>query len=179
MAADALTARYEKLFDAFDADKDGTVESADFDRPVERITKMYGLAADDHRAEAVQIAYGTFSSHLMGASGGGRLSKDQFVAALRALVDDPARVGVVESLSKAMFEVVDRKRVDEVSQDELQFLADAVWDIAPNVAWDAFEQLDTDSDGAIGRHEFVHGVHEFLTNPDAQAAGGGLVLGVR
>ncbi|MCX5078605.1 EF-hand domain-containing protein [Streptomyces sp. NBC_00513] len=73
---------------------------------------------------------------------------------------------------------MDSKRVNEVSMADFEYLA-GVWNFTPPVAWDAFDQLDTDSDGALSRKEFVHSVHEFLSNPDAQAAASGIILGVQ
>jgi Ca2+-binding EF-hand superfamily protein len=179
MATDALTTRYEKLFDAFDTDNDGTVEPADFNRAIERITKSYHLSEHDSRAQEVKMAYITFSSQLMRRNDNGRLSKDQFVTALHALVDDSSRMDVVEVLSGALFNIANQTHGYELSQDEFQYLAKAAGDAAPPTAWDAFAQLDADSDGVISRKEFVHGVREFLTNPDTQTAVGGIVLGVK
>ncbi|WP_330174701.1 EF-hand domain-containing protein [Streptomyces sp. NBC_01498] len=168
---DVITTKHERAFDTMDANHDGYLDWADYQKLADRYIEAYRLDKNDRRARALQSFYQIYWLELLRHAGvdGDRLTKEQYVTACRLTAIDTSRLNVTEGGGHAMFDVIDVNGDNEISKDEFaRFLRD-VWRIDAPDAMDSFMKLDTDGDGAISRMEFIRSVREhFLSNdPDA------------
>ncbi|MFJ6136427.1 hypothetical protein [Kitasatospora sp. NPDC092286] len=126
--AGQLETRYGKVFDAIDTDSNGTVEWADYQRLVERVTKAYSLEADNDKVTQLEQAYQGFWTQLQHHGGGGdRMTKEQFVKALGEAVGSPAFTDMaVSGIAGALFHIANTDGNDQLGEDELKRLVLAV-----------------------------------------------------
>ncbi|WP_435059786.1 EF-hand domain-containing protein [Streptomyces sp. bgisy060] len=170
---DTITAKLERSFDALDADRNGYLDWADYQKMADRYIQAYGLSKDDRRARALQTFCQIYWLELLRHADvdGDRLTKDQFVTANRLAVIDTSRLNVAEGGGHAIFDVVDVNGDNEIGKDEFaRFLRD-VWKSDAPDAMDVFVKLDTDGDGVISRHEFIRAVREHYLSNDPDAPG--------
>ncbi|MFE0640932.1 EF-hand domain-containing protein [Streptomyces sp. NPDC058877] len=170
---DTITAKLERSFDALDADRNGYLDWADYQKMADRYIQAYGLSKDDRRARALQTFCQIYWLELLRHADvdGDRLTKDQFVTANRLAVIDTSRLNVTEGGGHAIFDVIDVNGDNEIGKDEFaRFLRD-VWKSDAPDAMDVFVKLDTDGDGVISRHEFIRAVREHYLSNDPDAPG--------
>lgn len=170
-AQDVITIKLERTFDQMDANEDGCLDWADYQKLADRYIRGYGLSSDDRRARALKTFCQIYWLELLRHAGvdGDRLTKDQYVVANRLAVLDSSRLNTTEMGGHVIFDIIDADGDNETSKDEFARLMRDVWKINSPEAMDLFTELDMDGDGAISRHEFIRAVREhFLSNdPDA------------
>ncbi|MFE0704609.1 EF-hand domain-containing protein [Streptomyces sp. NPDC058872] len=170
---DIITAKLERSFDALDADRNGYLDWADYQKMADRYIQAYGLSKDDRRARALHTFCQIYWLELLRHADvdGDRLTKDQFVTANRLAAIDTSRLNVTEGGGHAIFDVIDVNGDNEIGKDEFaRFLRD-VWKSDAPDAMDVFVKLDTDGDGVISRHEFIRAVREHYLSNDPDAPG--------
>ncbi|MFE5523473.1 EF-hand domain-containing protein, partial [Streptomyces virginiae] len=158
----ATDPQYAKLFDATDTNHDGTLEWADFQRLVDRFVKVYNLGPHphDHRTLGLRAAYQVFWADLVRHANADRLSKEQFVQALRAVASDTSVFSFIEDLPNALFDIADTNGDSALDKDEFVRLIKAAGITADPSALDTFTRLDNDGDGVTtaGAHSKLHPV---------------------
>ncbi|MFJ8747357.1 EF-hand domain-containing protein [Embleya sp. NPDC127516] len=169
--ADPTTLKLDRMFDATDADGDGSVDWSDYQRLVDRYLSTYKIDKSDRRAQALTIGYQMqWAELLRHADGVDRLSREQYRHASRTASVDTSRFNMVEGVPHAVFDIMDTDGDNTIGKAEFKKYLD-VWNITDPSAMDTFHALDTDGDGAISRQEFIRAVREFFYSPDLEAPG--------
>ncbi|MFE6225965.1 EF-hand domain-containing protein [Streptomyces sp. NPDC057854] len=101
------------------------------------------------------------------------LPKDQFVAATRALAQDPgAARATLGGIAETYLQIADLDQDGRISPAEfLAFQRGHFPGFTEENAAEAFSHLDTDGDGVLSPVEFTRAVVEFWTSPDPGATG--------
>ncbi|MCG5220160.1 EF-hand domain-containing protein [Streptosporangium soli] len=165
-----------ELFDAVDADRDGYVEWADYQRLIDRYLSGYHLCRDDRRAMALQTAYALYWQELeRHADGGRRVDKDAFAIA-HCLVNLGRTFQALNGIIHAVLDITDTTHGYQIGAEKFARLLQVLGITAP-AAVELFARLDTNGDGRIGCEEFARAAREFFVSGDPDAPGG-LLFGV-
>ncbi|GLU49995.1 EF-hand domain-containing protein [Nocardiopsis ansamitocini] len=174
---DPAAVKYGRLFDAFDTDGDGYVEWADYQRLTDRYLSDQGIGKDDRRARALTACYQMLWMELLRhADGAERLTREQFIAALRAASFDTSRFNMIEGLPHAVFDILDSDCDNEIDRNEFAQLLKRLGAETPD-AMERFTVMDTDGDGRISRQEFIRSAREFIYGHDLQHSPGSVAFG--
>jgi Ca2+-binding EF-hand superfamily protein len=158
--------RLARVFHTLDADRDGYLGWADFQRLVARYCDTYGVGPDTLRGQALRVAYEAEWLELRRHAGGAeRLTEAGFVAAVRRANTDTSRFDILENVPQAIFDVMDDDGDDAIDEAGFtKFLE--VWQIPPATGLAAFTAMDADQDGVISRREFIDSVRQFHDDGD-------------
>jgi Ca2+-binding EF-hand superfamily protein len=149
------------------------VDWPDYQRLADRYLDAYGLGSDDRRARALRSFFQTYWLELLRHADvqQDRLTKDQFVTAVRLAGVDTSRLNLADGFGHVVFDVLDVNGDNEISKDEFARSLKDVWRIDAPDAMDSFTRLDTDGDGAISRQEFIRAIREHFLSNDPEAPG--------
>lgn len=154
--------RLKERFRLWDNDGNGTIERADFESEADGI--IVGLGAQG-TAEAAKLkkAYLGMFDHLAKAAGSTRMSQDEFVRAAEQEIISKGDAGfsrVVRPTIQAIVNILDRDGDGEVDRSEMQRWFAAIG-LDPDVADNAFGELDTDGSGRLSVEELVDAVRDY------------------
>ncbi|MFJ6805691.1 EF-hand domain-containing protein [Streptomyces anulatus] len=170
-APDIIATKLGRSFAALDSDHDGHLDWSDYQRLADRYLDAYHLGPDDRRARALHAFFHAYWLELLRHADvqGDRLSRDQYVDAVRLASADTSRLNVADGLGHVLFDVIDVNGDNEISREEYtRFLTD-VWAIEEAEALQAFRTLDTNGDDTVSRPEFLRAIRQYflLNDPDA------------
>lgn len=175
--SEAITARFNQLFDVLDTDGDKHATWVDYQRLVDRYITGYALDPTEPKAHAIETAYRSLWEQLVRHSGApGRLERQEFIAAMHAASEDRSRFNAAEAVAEAVFDLLDEDGDGRISLDEFLVYASALG-AAEQDARARFANVDTDGDVHISREEFVLSAREYLFG-EATDSPGGFVFGV-
>jgi Ca2+-binding EF-hand superfamily protein len=171
MTTASVDLKVEQAFNAMDTNNDGYLEWPDYQRIVDRYLTEYKIDKNEMKGQALQVAHlSTWLEVQRHANGSQRLSKDEYIAAIRAASVDTSRFNIVEGLPQAIFDVMDTDEDNAISKEEFaRFLG--VWEVTAPEAMEVFTRLDTDKDGSISRQEYIRSWREFFYSSDLNAPG--------
>ncbi|MFB7631084.1 NACHT domain-containing protein [Streptomyces sp. NPDC056149] len=164
------TSNLDRLFNVADTDGDGYVDSADYERIVDRYCTAYGLATDTPEAKALASFYQEYWAGLQRhAKTDGRLSRKQHRTAAGATPADPALQEPVAAFGAAVFKVIDADHDGYIGEQELtRYLA--MWDLARDASR-VLDQLDTDGDGRLSKDDLTRAINTSFYSPDRGGTG--------
>ncbi|MEU8445915.1 EF-hand domain-containing protein [Streptomyces microflavus] len=170
-APDVIATKAGRSFAALDSDRDGHLDWSDYRRLADRYLSAYHLTPDDRRARALHAFFQSYWLELLRHADvqEDRLSRNQYVDAVRRASVDTSRLNVADGLGHVLFDVIDVNSDNEISREEYtRFLTD-VWSLQEAEALQAFRTLDTDSDDTVSRPEFLQAIRQYflLNDPDA------------
>ncbi|WP_405638651.1 EF-hand domain-containing protein [Streptomyces uncialis] len=170
-APDIITTKLERSFAALDTDHDGHLDRQDYQRLADRYLDVYHLGPDDRRARALHAFLQTYWLELLRHADvqEDRLSRDEYVAAVRLASADTSRLNLADGLGHVLFDVIDANSDNQIAREEFtRFLTD-VWNLEEADALKAFRTLDTDGDDTVSRPEFLQAIRGYflLSDPDA------------
>lgn len=172
-APDIIATKLGRSFAALDSDHDGHLDWADYQRLADRYLTAYHLGPDDRRARALHAFFQAYWLELLRHADvqGDRLSRDQYVDAVRRASADTSRLNVADGLGHVLFDVIDVNGDNEISREEYtRFLTD-VWAIEEADALQAFRTLDTSGDDTVSRPEFLRAIRQYFLLNDPEAPG--------
>ncbi|MGK5630375.1 EF-hand domain-containing protein [Streptomyces sp. URMC 123] len=165
-----------RCFELLDRNSDGHLSRDDCAALARAAADASGFDSDSADARRVHDAYMRLWEVLlapMDTDGDGRISRDEYVAAVTGLSDDPE--GYADSLGVAVdafVEAGDADRDGRLSQSEFLALYRATFpSLAQEEIVEAFRHLDRDGDGYISRQEFSDDIREYLLSDDVNAPG--------
>ncbi|MFJ6483115.1 hypothetical protein ACIQK6_23790 [Streptomyces sp. NPDC091682] len=173
MAADTITARFEKIFDATDKDNDGVVGWSDYEDMADRVGKAFeqpDLTEGSDRFHEIRV--GNLKSSFMSfwlelepyGKGSKKLSKEQFVTALSELASSD-KISAFPKLAKRMCAfAIERDPIrTDMDQDLFVCLAKAIADAPESDVWAAFSQAGRHVPSGVG---IDRAIRTFLTKPE-------------
>jgi Ca2+-binding EF-hand superfamily protein len=162
------------LFGMSDADGDGLVEWADYERIADNVARASGVETGGPGHERVRSAYlGFWDSlqQLADADHDGRVTLAEYLAAYEHLL---AAKEPVMRIAQAIIGMADRDHDGRIVEAEYLALLRA-YDIAEDGAREAFRRLDRDSDGAVDTGELLTNAEEYFYSDDPAAPGNWLL----
>jgi len=166
--------KLEKMFELYDANKDGYIEAADYERVGEGFATGTGCAPGSPDFERLRATYLGFWEHLRQAADAdqdGKVTREEFVASYETLL---AMRETIEQVSRGILQMTDRDGDGKISRGEYGANMQAYGLDAP-AADEAFGHLDRDGDGFIDTDELMQNVEEFFFGEDEAAPGNWLV----
>ncbi|CAL9344923.1 Calerythrin [Nocardiopsis dassonvillei] len=172
----AIDGKFDRLFDAHDTDNDGHIDWSDYDRLVKAYLDAAKVDSADRRAHALKATFQMWWMELLrhGRGQGGRLSREEYIQALRMVIMDMSRFNMLDGVPHAIFDVLDADGDNQISRDEFQTLLGALKVPGPE-ARERFDVMDIDGDGVLSRQEVLRAWREFFYSPDERGAGGVLL----
>lgn len=172
-ATDITTIKLGRQFDALDSNNDGHIDWSDYQQLVDRFISTFRLGKNDPRAGGIQAFYQMYWQELLrhATPGKQRLTKDEYLDALRLAMIDTSRLNIVEGAGHAVFDCMDTDGNNEISMEEFENLLRKVWEINAPDAIGTFHRLDLDGDGSVSRQEFLRATREYYYSTDPDAAG--------
>jgi Ca2+-binding EF-hand superfamily protein len=170
MVSEFQQRKYEKMFNQFDANRDGVIEETDITAMAQSWCDTFGIAP---RSEGWSKVYKTASKMWrdlqgsMDTSGDKKVTMDEWIASLTN--PDFVETAAVP-FSVAVFDIADKDGDGQLTFEE--------WSAAFNTAGlsdqearQVFDKMDTDDDGHVEREEFAQATKDFYLSDDPNAAG--------
>ncbi|MFV2173560.1 EF-hand domain-containing protein [Actinomadura sp. LOL_016] len=154
--------RLEERFRLWDSNGNGTIERADFEREADDIIARLG-AQGTPAADELKDAYLGMFDTLSAASGSDKMSRPQFLEAAEKEIigkGDEGFAAVVKPTIEAIVGILDKSGDGQVSPAEMHGWFAAIG-LSPEVADDAFRQLDSDNSGKLSVTELVDAVRDY------------------
>jgi hypothetical protein len=174
MLTDLQRKKLTRYFHLYDSDGDGAIGPGDFERVVENVRILQGLAADSQRHQALRRTFLTRWERLRAcadADRNGRVDLSEWLGYWDGMLDEDDRYQAeVVSVVRRLFDGFDR---DEDGYIGLADFADlySVYGLSSALARSIFTDLDANHDGMISRQELVDIGHHFYRGDDPGAPG--------
>ncbi|WP_433369624.1 EF-hand domain-containing protein [Streptosporangium sp. CA-115845] len=156
------SSRLEERFRLWDSDGDGVIERSDFETEADDIITGLGAQGTPKGAELRQVYLAMFD-RLSRAAGTPQMDKGQFIQAANQEIiskGDAGFASVVGPTIQAIVNVLDGDGDGEVSQTEMTKWFEAIG-LEPDVADQAFRELDTDGTGRLSVTELIDAVRDY------------------
>jgi len=154
------TRKLKTYFKRFDKDGDGVLTENDFKLIAENIIqfgKLTGKQADEIREKYAEL----WLKYLQPMARGGKVTCEDNIANVKKLGKKELRATLSEHLS-LLFDIVDTSRDGSIQLQEFTTYFKIIG-INEELAKKAFEGLDANGDGVLGRDEFVKAGIDFYT----------------
>lgn len=174
MLSDLQTRKLTRYFRVYDVDDDGALGLRDFERVLENLRVLHGVAEDTPALAQLRRAYVARWDAVRrsaDADEDGGVDLDEWLAYWDGVLSDDDRyaaevAALVERLY-ALFDVDDSGRIDV---DEFCGFHGA-YGLKVEMSRRVFQALDQDGDGAISRAELTAAAHEFYRSDDPESPG--------
>jgi Ca2+-binding EF-hand superfamily protein len=162
-----------RLFSMLDADGNGYVERADYERRGDHFATVHGFAAgtpEFERMRARSLAGWEKLAAAADADHDDRVGLEEYLAYQAGKADLAEAAREMASMILAM---MDRDRDGRVSRQE--YVAAAPPEVGQAVSSAGFARLDRDADGFLTSDEVLRAVQEFVVGDDPDAPGNELL----
>ncbi|MFW5418773.1 EF-hand domain-containing protein [Nocardiopsis sp. CNT-189] len=156
-------ARFEKRFELWDKDGDGTIDHSDLEAEAQRVAQVFGEQGSA-KGQALARAYHEMWNGISREVGSDRITKDEFLQlAERSIIDrgDSGFAYAVMPVVEAVGSLLDTDDDGKISQQEFQKWADAVGVDGAHPA-EVFQELDLDHNGYLSVNEFNRAVQDYM-----------------
>ncbi|WP_353946857.1 EF-hand domain-containing protein [Streptomyces sp. HUAS MG91] len=153
MASEFQRTKVRAMFDAFDADGDGSLREGDFEALTARWGVLPRVADGPELAAKVRTVLMGWWQHLSTVGGGAaaeRIGMDDLMAMVDRL---PTMKQEVTATADVIFDAIDENGDGRISRSEHGRLIDT-WHGRAVPTGDVFDRLDQDGDGYLSRSEF-------------------------
>jgi len=175
MLSEFVTKKLTRLFHLLDANNNGALEQADYDRVVRHITAAYGIKSGSPEFAKLRQQANALWRDVATVGGGDSVTLVDWLQAHAALhAPDQAETHKDHLAERAMliFELQDRDKDGRVTEDELRAYVQARFGLseAPWVS-EAFARTDVDGNGFITVEEVIKMEIEYHFSEDEADAG--------
>ncbi|OON71439.1 EF-hand domain-containing protein [Streptomyces tsukubensis] len=176
MTSAVKSQKFNTLFDWFDQDRDGQLTQGD----MQAMAGLFAALAQGEResATAMRDAFERWWQLLLthgDTDGDGRVSRDEFIAAMEANVTSPENFGsAVLAIADATMQALDTDGDGVLSREEYVSMASRL-SVSPVNSAAGFQKLDRDGDGVISHEEYRTALSEFFLSADLDAPGNWLL----
>lgn len=160
-----------RMFNAFDADHNGSLEFADFEAQIANLARQSGMSAGSEEYESVQSSYRAAWDHLRQFADADRdehVKLDEWLQYCSELVQSPDRfeqgIGAIVNLD---IKQLDRDGDGLISQAEFVSLRASLDADKETI----FQRFDRDGDGYISGDELTELFRQFFLSDDPDAPG--------
>lgn len=153
-----------RIFAMLDADGDGTLSREEYLARVERVASAVGRAPDDPRVVAARLAHEAVWQD-MDADADGRVTFEQY----REWAGPETFERTCRSVLGSMFDLADADADGRLNRGEFRRLRTAMGNAESDVD-EAFDNLDTDTDGLVGRDDYLEAIRAFVVAGNAAMA---------
>jgi Ca2+-binding EF-hand superfamily protein len=162
-----------RMFDLYDANRDGYIEADDYARVGEGFATGTGLAPGSADHEKLRATYLGFWEQLRQADADqdGKITREEFIGSYERLL---AMRESIAGVSRAILQLTDRDGDGKITPGEFAANLQA-YGVEAAAAAEAFRHLDRDGDGFIEADELLQDVEEFFYGDDPNAPGNWLV----
>ncbi len=163
--------KMKRMFDMLDYNKNGVIESTDFEQVVNVITELRGLpfsSPDYWVIHSFWIGFGDNLKNLMDADGDGKITLDEWLEYMGRRLD--------RDFADSFMKLIDSNQDGEASLNELKTFYQA-YKIDTHQTAAAFEKLDINGDGTISSEEMREMLAQFMYSDELNESGN-LFLGV-
>lgn len=163
-----------RYFTVYDVDDDGKVGLRDFERVLENVRVLHGLAAGSPRDQTLSEAFLKRWEALRESADtnqdGGVDLNEWFDYWGVVIADDDRYDAEVASIASMLFGIFDTDGDGVIGLDEFCDYYN-VYGLSAALARKIFLDLDADGDGAMSLLEFMDVVHQFFRGDDREAPG--------
>ena len=155
------------VFQSLDTDKDGILRRRDFELWEDRLIKALPSAIEEQKQQIRQSRIDIWVNFVNGGESpteGAEVTVDQFIKSFRVKLKDPGLRDQLESVTRAIFDVLDINKDGVLKKDEYVKLATLKPNTTTAVAEAAFNAMDKSNDGAIQFEEFLGATVFFFTD---------------
>lgn len=166
-----------RYFRVYDIDDDGRIGPADFERVVENVRILHGLATDSVGHVALEEGYlkrWDVLSDLADADEDGGVDLAEWLAYWEGVLPVEERYqSELRSLVTRLFQSFDTDQDGVIGAQEFSDFY-GVYGLESEMAQRVFKVLDTDEDGVISQQDLIELGHQFYRGDDPDAPGNSL-----
>lgn len=158
--------RLLKRFDKWDADANGVLERGDFKEEAAKIAHAFGKPVDSREVQALRDAFEGLFDYLAreaGAGPSGTLTKEQFLQVTGNLIFQGGEANfnrVLGPVVKAIIGICDKNGDGQINAEEFEAWLAGIG-VNRTEAKEAFQQVDSNSDGELSLEELLAAVREY------------------
>lgn len=174
MATAVHDRRLTRRFELMDADGDGYIEREDYEALARRLVQGFAESSTSPKGRAVVDTYLRFWEEFvstMDADGDGRVSRDEFVNAIKGqVIDGDAFDRVYPAHVRAVVELADTNNDGTLDRSEYVRLM-SLYGVNEHEASGSFEHVDADHDGYLTVDEMIAHTRSFYLNANPDSSG--------
>lgn len=178
MLTELQNRKFTRLFNVYDANRDGYLERSDYERIAVGIADFLGLASDSAERQQHTTKYMANWEHIkmmVDQDNDDRVTQAEFMAFIAYLTQNP-EIFTVLALATTQDTMNHQDRDQDGRIARAEYLGVTQCYAMPLAeAEEAFQHLDRDNDGFISQEELLKDVEEFFTSNDPDAPGNWLV----
>ncbi|MEM7128227.1 MAG: hypothetical protein AAF702_17985 [Chloroflexota bacterium] len=171
--------KMSRLFNIYDADRDGLVNKSDFEQPVHVGATFLGYEPGSAQYEEMfDWSMGLWNNirNQSGKNENDSISLDEFLVAMDALVNDRATLNqIVMGHASFTIKIWDRDEDGMMSEEEF-IAAHTAYNTKEEAAREAFGYLDRDGDRQLSYSEIIQAVEEYFVSDDPDAIGNWFIM---
>ncbi|HLO51066.1 MAG TPA: EF-hand domain-containing protein [Kamptonema sp.] len=173
------TEKFTQLFNLYDADENGLINFADFEKLVERIVEIRGYEPNSSKINEILHKVTYYWLRLQSEADKNRdqnVSLDEWLNYYEVVLNDDERYEQeIGSLVNIIFDVFDTDKDGAINSDEwIDFLA--IYKKNRIDAEKAFAKIDNNKNGVLSRAEFLKAVYNFHHSDEPEVLGNLLSL---
>ena len=168
--------KWTRLFQVYDADRNGTVEKEDFEAIFHNLARTRNLTQEMSQYQQLYAKFMEDWEYLQqdaDKNGNGKIELAEWLQHAERRINSPNIYQILVDIADRVFELLDLDGNGVIGVKEYKTFYWS-WRIPPDLAIEIFPKLDLNGDGSITKKEFLKLVREFHRSDDPDARGNSL-----